>query len=74
MEPRDDNGQIEQIQSREFLCHSIQTRCTLEKFYLSRGNGIRQNVKATRNENGLCGTSTQETGIYTIFSDQQQVI
>ena len=50
MESRDENGHNEQRPGREFLCHTIEIGCTLEKLYCSREKGTRQKRKDNRNK------------------------
>ena len=41
VESRDENGHNEQRPSRKFMCHSVQTGCSLEKLYSAGKAGSR---------------------------------
>ena len=45
------------------MCHTVQTRCHLEKFYITRQAGNRSNA---REQSRFCGTTTEQAGVNTV--------
>ena len=65
-ESGDEDGHCEQRPGGEFVCHTVQTGCHLEKLYNTRQSGNKSN---TRQQSRFRGTTTEQMVTNTVTVD-----